>query len=370
MKVGIMSMQRIINYGSFLQAYGLKQIIEKLGHQVEFVDYQIEKSLIIDEKKESIVKQLSIKFSKTLKMFSPEYREWRRKQIKLNQTYGEFVKVFREEYFPILGITDEKKYTLKVDTLVIGSDEVFNCTQAGDEVGYSKQLFGNERNANRLISYAASFGNTTFEKLQKYEIDSEIGEFLMNFDAISVRDNNSSKIVKMLTGRCANKNIDPVLLYDFPEVEKIKINVKDYIVVYAYADRITKYEADAIRKFAHAKGKKILSLGFYQPFCDDWILASPLEVLAYIKNADYIITDTFHGTVFAIKYQKKFGTLVRKSNKEKLGDLLTVFQLENHQINDLVKMSNIVETDVDEIKIKRILEEKQKEAMQYLKYEL
>ena len=50
-KVGIMSMQRIINYGSFLQAYGLKKVIEGLGYEVEFVDYQVEKTLISDKKR-------------------------------------------------------------------------------------------------------------------------------------------------------------------------------------------------------------------------------------------------------------------------------------------------------------------------------
>ena len=370
MKVGIMSMQRIINYGSFLQAYGLKKIIESFGHSVEFVDYRIEKPVFF-ENGEVLNKNLNVeKVKRVIKMLSPKYRRWRKKQIRLNKSFNEFIETFQRDYFPILGLSDTLNILSKTDVLVIGSDEVFNCTQTGNQVGYSKQLFGKDCRADKLISYAASFGNTTYEKLQKVGIASEIGKLLSEFSAISVRDKNSGHIVEKLTGVQAEKNIDPVLLYLFPEVEKVKVNLKDYIVVYAYADRITDEEARAIRKFAVEKGKKIISLGFYQPFCDEYLLVSPIEVLAYIKNADYIITDTFHGTVFSIKYQKRFGTIIRKSNQEKLGDLLNTFGLESRQIIDLNELQDVVEADVDQEAIRTILEEKQKEAMDYLKREL
>ena len=104
-----------------------------------------------------------------------------------------------------------------------------------------------------------------------------------------------------------------------------------------------------IRRFAEQKNKKILSLGFYQPFCDEYILASPLEVLAYIKHADYIVTDTFHGTVFSIKYQKKFGTIIRDSNRQKLGDLMHRFDVANRQITDLENISKICYCDIKNI---------------------
>lgn len=102
-------------------------------------------------------------------------------------------------------------------------------------------------------------------------------------------------------------HIDPVLLYDFPEVDNISVPMDNYMVVYACEDRIKGKKAEAIREFAKRENKKILSLGFYQPFCDEYVLASPLKVLA---------TDTIHGTVFSIKYQKKFGSIIRESNRQ------------------------------------------------------
>lgn len=366
MEVGIMSMQRVENYGSFLQAYGLKKEIEKLGHTVQFVDYQVEPSVVLSEEEQKSGTANS-KISKAFHMLSPAYRTWRKKQIKMNSTFQEFSRAYNEQFLPKLDVKKEYNICPKLDVLVIGSDEVFNCTQPGNKVGFSRQLFGKNNNAKKVISYAASFGSTTYEKLEQYHIVEEVGELLSQFDSISVRDENSQKIVERLCGFSPASHIDPVLLYDFPEVDSIFVPMDNYIVVYAYADRIKGKEAEAIRKFAKRENKKILSLGFYQPFCDEYVLASPLEVLAYIKHADYVITDTFHGTVFSIKYQKKFGTIIRDSNRQKLWDLMQRFGVRERQICELECLQEVVLSKIDKEKIKNILLETQKTGIDYLK---
>lgn len=370
MKIGIMSMQRIVNYGSFLQAYGLKMTIQDLGHEVQFVDYKVEHEWMDEQQDFSEKYPFFHVIKRAIRMSSRTYRAWRTSQKKMNQSFDSFAKTFKRDFLPFLGVENEPNLSPDVDTLVIGSDEVFNCTQSGNEVGYSKQLFGYGRQAKRLISYGASFGNTTLNKLQNYGIDTEIAVYLSDFDSISVRDDHSYNIIKLLTGITAYKHIDPVLVYPFEEADEIKIPIRDYIIVYAYAGRIKEEEASAIRDFARKQGKKIVTLGFYQPFCDQWIPATPFEVLAYIKHADFVITDTFHGTVFSIKYQKRFGTLIRESNAQKVGDLLRRFQLENHQIKDLSKLTEIVETSMDNNMIKKIVAREKKAAIEYLKREL
>lgn len=366
MEVGIMSMQRVENYGSFLQAYGLKKEIEKLGHTVQFVDYQTEPSVVSSEEEQKSSGANS-RISKALHMLSPAYRAWRKKQIKMNSTFQEFSRAYNEQFLPKLNV--KKKYNIcpKLDVLVIGSDEVFNCTQPGNKVGFSRQLFGKNNNAGKLISYAASFGSTTYEKLKQYHIAEEVGELLSQFDSISVRDENSQKIVERLCGFSPTSHIDPVLLYDFPEVDSISVPMDNYIVVYAYADRIRGKEAEVIREFAKRENKKILSLGFYQPFCDEYVLASPLEVLAYIKHADYVITDTFHGTVFSIKYQKKFGTIIRDSNRQKLGNLLERFGVTDRQICDINKIGESVMDELNMTGIEAIILEECENALKYLR---
>ena len=365
MKIGIMSMQRIINYGSWLQAYGLKSVLESMGHSVEFVDYLAEPSLV-PEPAAAGRQTLGAKVQAVLKMLSPAYRDYRRRQIRMNQSFSEFVQRFTGEFLPALGVSREPNLCPALDALVIGSDEVFNCTQPGAAVGYSLQLFGRDHRANKLLSYAASFGSTTLEKLEQFGIREEIRDHLARFDAISVRDENSARIVTELCSRAPVQHIDPVLLYEFPEADQIEVPHKDYIIVYAYAGRIRDDEAQAIRAFAAKHGKKLLSLGFYQPFCDEYIQASPLEVLAYVKYADFVVTDTFHGTVFSIKYQKQFATIIRQSNRQKLSDLLCRFGLEYRSVSQLDQLEQVLLAELPAEAVQFRLSQYRREALDYL----
>lgn len=362
MKIGIMSMQRIINYGSWLQAYGLKSVLESMGHCVEFTDYLAEPPLMTETSEAAAP---ASKLSRFVRMLSPSYRDYRARQIRMNQSFSAFHHRFLDEFLPTLGVTKEQNLCPELDALVIGSDEVFNCTQPGTAVGYSLQLFGRDHRAKKLVSYAASFGSTTMEKLEQFGVREEIGTHLARFDAISVRDENSAGIVTELCGKVPVQNIDPVLLYEFPEAEDISVPLKDYIVVYAYAGRIRDDEAQAIRDFARKHNKKVLTLGFYQPFCDEYVQATPMEVLAYVKHADYVVTDTFHGTVFSIKYQKRFATIIRSSNNNKLTGLLDTFQLGSHCVSELGDLERILALEPDPAVLAMIEAEREK-AKQYL----
>ena len=160
--VGILSMQRIANYGSFLQAYGLKKILEELGCKVQFVDYHPGKTLMPVNEGSGF----SRKIKKAVEAFG--YKAPLREKIR----FIRYKKNYASNYYPYLGISEKMNYAPKVDLLVIGSDEVFNCVQNNTNVGFSPELFGKNNNAERLISYAASFGNTTIEKLEKYKVAS------------------------------------------------------------------------------------------------------------------------------------------------------------------------------------------------------
>lgn len=361
-KVGIMSMQRIKNYGSFLQAYALKEIIEKLGHNVEFVDYHIEKTIMQDGKKNN-------KIAKVI-----ETMKYNAKFIHKMQ-YINHKKNF-SQYFNVLKMNDVPNYNPKLDILVIGSDEVFNCIQKNPNVGYSMELFGKNNNADKLISYAASFGNTTLEKLEKYGKKEEIAKLLNKFDALSVRDENSGKIVNELTERKCEFNLDPVLIYDYMNnCEKIpKLNIEEkYIIVYAYNGRISTEESKYIRKFAKKMNYKIYSIGGAQECADKFIDCTPFEVLAYFKNAKFVITDTFHGSIFSIITKRNFVTLVRKSvgnnygNEEKLTDLLNRLKLQDQIIYDIKEIEQKSQININYEETDKVIYNERYNAYEYLK---
>lgn len=370
MRVGIMSMQRIRNYGSFLQAYSLKKNIEALGHRVEFVDYKLEPPI----NKES-TPRLTQKHNKIKLIFSAVRRRLgiRTYSEQLYYKRKKFKARYDKEFYDMLGITKEKNYCPELDTLVIGSDEVFNCLQKNPEVGYSLQLFGADNKAKRLITYAASFGNTTLKRLEKYNKTEEIGKLLLDFDVFSVRDENSNMIIHKLTGKECLKHVDPVFIYDYPEINDIDILMRDYIVVYAYTNRINQEEEKAIKAFAKKHNKKIVCIGEYQNFCDKYISANPFELLAYIKKADYVITDTFHGTVFSIKLNKRFATIIRRSkqnrygNCEKLSSLLDLYGLQDRRIQNIKDLEAIMMKPIDFTAVNNIIEREQNRSIEYLR---
>lgn len=370
-KIGIMSMQRIANYGSFLQAYGLKKLIEELGHKVEFVDYHVG-APVIDEKADSKNKFVR-KFEKGLETF--KYQA----PFAHKLSFIRYKQSFAKKYMPLLGVTENMNYNPTLDCMVIGSDEVFNCIQKNSNVGYSMELFGKDNYADKLISYAASFGNTTLEKLNKYEKANEVGELLKKFDAISVRDANSGNVVEHLTGKAPVYNLDPVLTYDYmnccDEIPEITTKEK-YLILYAYAGRISNAEADWIAEYARKKDLKVYAIGGIQKCADRFIDCSPFEVLAYFRNAEEVITDTFHGSIFSIITHRPFTTLIRKSvgnsygNEEKLSDLLKRLNLEKQMTTRIKDVEKINKQSIDFKEVDNILQNQRKIAVEYLKKNL
>ncbi|WP_022765633.1 polysaccharide pyruvyl transferase family protein [Butyrivibrio sp. XPD2006] len=376
MKVGIMSMQRIRNYGSFLQAYGLKGMIESLGHDVEFVDYKVEEPIVFENNqavsaRDPFLKRAVRKAYYKLYDMTPNGK---RKKKMLNDKV-EYFRTFGEKMFPMLGI-GERNERPELDALVIGSDEVFNCLQSNKDVGFSPELFGADNNSKKLMSYAASFGNTTIPRLKEFEKDEEVAGYLKKFDAISVRDKNSIKVVKELTGIDPYYHVDPVLISDFSSKKVNNLGKKDYIIIYAYSSRVTDEEKRVIRQFAKDHNKKLVSIQGYHDFVDEYWPGDPFEVLEYFNEADYIVTDTFHGSIFSIINNKPFVTLVRKTvgnsygNEEKLSDLLTRFGLQDRIVPSPDKLPEILTTPIDYDKVNAIRDKERQNTLNYLREQL
>ena len=336
--VGILSMQRVINYGSFLQAYALKQLLLQNGaDEVYFIDIEKGRELPGFEysknqsKWHKLKRLLQIIFTGLLfqKIRDREFTKRLKKSI--------------EDCFPILEL--DKPAPKEFDLVVIGSDEVFNCCQPAPW-GYTLQLYGRVLNAKKVVSYAGSFGHTRYEQLVQLGIDKEIGETMKTMAAISVRDQNSYDIVEKLTGVKAEMHLDPVLIYGYEkEITERKINYPEkYMVVYSYQGRIKdKKEIKEITSFAKEHKLKLISIFCRYDWCDEAIIPeTPFDVLGWFKGAEYVVTDTFHGTIFSIITGRKFVTLVRKSgkitNREKISSLLRLLGLEKRCVEEDKKM--------------------------------
>lgn len=344
-RVGILSMQRILNYGSFLQAYGLKRILESLDCDVQFVDYRPERCLVGAEKGSG--SGIARKASKALEALSYDapLRD-RLAFIRYKQTYA-------QRFYPMLELSEEPNLAPEIDLLVIGSDEVFNCVQDNPNVGYTPSLFGHGIRASRKVSYAASFGNTTLAKLEKYGKCDEVAGWLRELDAVSVRDANSGAIVSELIGTEPTYNLDPVLAYDYMhECDEIPSTVDEkapYMVVYGYSGRLSKEECAAVRTYANKHGLKILNIGGVQGACDRFVDCSPFEVIAYFAHAKAAVTDTFHGTILSVITHAPFVSFMRGQgygNSQKLGDLLRRLRLEDRVVKSVDMLSVTLDSPV------------------------
>ncbi len=356
MKIGILSMQKIPNYGSFLQAYSLKKQLEKRGNEVFFIDIEAGRQVAPTlQEEESVLKTI------TSKVFD----KYVLKRIAHYFFHKKMCNIHTTDHIKFLE-TDKKIGNEQFDLVIIGSDEVFNCFNP-TPWGFSPQLLGKVNNAKKIVSYAASCGNSSYEDAVKYGVCEEINEYLNNISDISVRDKKTYEFVKKITGRDSYIHLDPVFITNFDEqICKIPKR-KPYMLVYAYGNRIcNENEIYAIKAYAKKNGLQILSVGTQQRWCNHNITANAFELLAYIKNAECIITDTFHGTVFSIKYNKRFGAFIRESNKNKLGCLLGQFDLTNRSITSIDCFSEVMDTPIDYKRVNNIIEDECKKTYGFL----
>ncbi len=354
MKIGILSMQKIQNYGSFLQALSLKMQFEQRGHDVYFVDIEPGRQIVQPEANQfGLLSKFDRYFFKRIGNLLLTRR--------MNQIHV-------ADYTEYLHTEKKLEQGEAFDLVVIGSDEVFNATTPSPW-GFSKQLFGDVANAKKVVTYAASCGSMTLASARKYEIDGEIAETMKKLSAVSVRDQNSVDFVVGITGQVPLIHVDPVFLADYDKYIPEAPVKKPYLLVYAYVNRISdQREIAAIKAYAKDKNLLIVSVGTQQRWCDHNIAANAFELLRWVKNADCIVTDTFHGSVFSIKYNKKFVTLIRDSNRNKLGDLLRRFGLSARTVDDVSKFAAIMETPLSYADVNAFIVEEQARSAEYLNH--
>ena len=350
MKIGILSMQRIINYGSFWQANLLKKFFESQGHTVEFID------IIPGRKLDTFTQNNKSSIGKIDRVLR-KIAFMRRKKI---------ISDFQEK---ILGCSSSPNYSDDYDCVIIGSDEVFNFAQP-IPWGFTPQLHGDINNEN-VNSYAASFGASTYDDIEKYGVRNELINAFSNLKHISVRDENSYSIIsQLLPNQKIYRHLDPVLVGDLPIYVRKEVK-KKYIIIYSYDSRFNDENyIKAIRKFANKNKLKIYSVFGYQDWVDKNIVVDPFELLQYFANAEYIITDTFHGTIFSVRCHKKFVTVIRKGNvgnEQKLTSLLETLCLKDRQLTDAYTLESILKSDINYEKVEQILKEEKIRTEEYLK---
>ena len=207
------------------------------------------------------------------------------------------------------------------------------------------------------------------------EMQQRIREAFTRISAFSVRDSGTESFVEKLTEKPVQFHMDPVLIADFDrEINLVKnnVNIPDNLcIVYSYHNRIhDEMEIKEIKEFAKGHGLRLVTVGASQKWISDMLVLNPFEVLFVFSKAKFIITDTFHGTIFASKYNGRFATLLRKSNNNKLSDLVKRLDIEDHVISTFSELENAYEKQSSKEHVNEIIEQERIRTINYLKENL
>ena len=313
------------NYGGMLQAYATTKLMEKYNMKYEIVRYKKKKTILyfiksvprifniilLNDKYELFQKKVSF-------LLHPKIKPFEDTRMKAFDKFrGEkFNKVLSEVSY---GYKELAKNSNKYEMVITGSDQLWS--PAGLPTNFYNLMFVPDNI--KKISYASSFGVKNIPWYQK----KRTAKFLNRLDCISVRENTGKKIVKNLTNKDVPVVLDPVFMFNAKEWEELipvenKINEK-YIFAYFLGANIN--HRKAVEELSKKTGYKIVTLRHldqYVPYDENFGDYAPYDVdpadfLNYIRNAEYVCTDSFHGSVFSIIHKKQFIVFNRYDDKSK-----------------------------------------------------
>lgn len=315
----------VYNVGASLQAYALSKYLTKLGHQVEIIDY-----------KPDYLKHYELWGVRNPKYDKPVLREIynilklpgrvKGRMSKRKKSFDAFTKT----YLPITTKTyhsnDElKSGCIEADVFIAGSDQIWNTLfpNGKDPAFYMDFAPSNAIRA----SYAASFATDTIAD----EYKKDVFQRIKNIDFVSVREESAIKILEDLGIDNATHVMDPVFLLSKEEWETMldkQISDEEYLLIYDF-DNNEKINNAAI-ELAKANGWKIYSV-FNNAVCDkSFYYAGPLEFVSLIKNAQMVLSNSFHAVAFSVIFGVQFVVYNRHENiNTRMRDLLNSLDISN-----------------------------------------
>lgn len=320
MKIEIVTIHRLNNFGSAFQAMALYEYIDKLGYDVELLDY--DPSYYKGKKLKNYISR--IVFYSTIKRRTQKFDQFIEKNTKLSrQRYHSYKEV--KEAYP------------KANLYIAGGDQLWNYHHICGNDDVYKLCFYN----GKKISYGTSMGGDQFSEAQLCDLKEKVSEF----ESIALREKQSLEIFEGL-GLKATWVVDPVMLLPVERYEELLKNPNEklpYVFVYLVAH--SEFLEKAVEYLSKVCGLKVIvysGLG-HKCKCDEQKRElGPEEVIGYIKNAEFILSSSFHATVFSILFQKKFSVILPgETTNQRLYDLLSWTGLEDTVIQNMEQLERL-----------------------------
>ncbi len=359
MKVGILTFHNADNCGAVLQAYALSEYLKSAGCQAELIDYYC------PEIEDGYKPSRRIRGSNLLKTAVKKILFSKR----VSRTYENF-RLFRKEYLSV----SAKRYTsanrneiaYDYDVVISGSDQVFDLKITGNDITYFCDFIDNK---SRKYTYAASAGEIPAENTDRFV------SLLSSFEVISFREKSSLDFINKVCPQIkCHTNIDPVFLLKESDWDKLAVaHLHNPYVLYFPIQKPVCLKAVLRTVRMIAKNRKstpviasvapcMLRAGFSNKGCE-----SPSQFIGYIKNAECIVTTSFHATAFAIIMHKNFFAEMNISKSSRISDLLELTGLSHRVMCDGVVSCDYEISREEWEYADAQIEKERKKAFQYLK---
>lgn len=370
MKVSIITLHNVSNYGSALQTYATQKVFENLECKAEFVDYCRPNNTIYS----SVERILnSRKFKKYKKV-------WNMNKLAYNLAYHIIKFYLLHKKNPItdfvksnVNLTPNMYYSVEelknnppqADVYVTGSDQVWNSIWNN---GIDTAFFLEYAPANkRRIAFSSSIGRTTLDE-EEVIITKQL---LRKYDFISIRERSGVELLDKM-GIKSVEILDPTLMIDgdrWRSVAEYKnINSEDYLLIYQLNPNV--YMDEYAKKLANLKEWKIIRIG-YSPSDKKRIgkcvmKPSVPRFLGYINNAKCVLTDSFHATAFSLNLGVDFITVLPPKFHTRIDNILSLTKTKHRLLKDYTDF-NLVNKKIDKAQVKEVLEKEREEGIIILK---
>ena len=362
-RIVITTFYKAENYGAALQAYALQTVLREKDYDAEILNYR--DSAIEDCYKTVNIRRenlyLIIRAFLGVLLF---YRRRKKRHEQFLKFQEKYLKMGDKEYWSVEEI---KNNPPEAEIYITGSDQVWNTSLTKGVSDIYTLNFGQDKT--RRIAYAASIGT---KQLCQNEVNIFI-EKVSKIDAVSVREVTAqSELMSSWGQKAIDVTLDPVLLRSRKEWESdisdLARKKEKYILAYLVEEdqEYRKIVKDLSKmtglKIIHFESRKKYNNVLYSAYTE-----GPLEFVNLIKNAEYVVTTSFHGTAFSIVLHKKFWVVPNGDKASRITDLLEKLQLQDRAVHTLEEFrKKDYDQEINHEKVDILLEKEKEKSLQWL----
>jgi hypothetical protein len=380
MKIGIITISKVDNYGAELQAYALFKVLQNLGYSVEIIDYlyykhphHIAENISRPISNFSILERIKLALKKYATALLP-YVDRSSYLLRQKRFEGFYENINYSKTYRSMSSLYEAKH--EYDVVITGSDQVWNPGTMSNITPFFLTFVSSNT---KKISYASSFGvsQISAELVPIYKAG------LNNFDILSCREKDGVELIKKITDRIATHVLDPTLLLSKQQWLEVGVpyyNLKNqlsnrtspYILIYTLEDNA--YVMKVAEYYKKSMGLEIVKINTRHIASKnnniDYNIkdAGPSEFIYLLSKASLVLTTSFHGTAFAINFERPFFTILsdkKKNNSRQIG-LLEKVGLKSRIIYEGTITDDIPSTSCDFKQSTIFLNNEKNESMNYL----